>query len=87
MSKQEWHLLFTAQSYEEFVTWQISCWLVSPHTSCTCPIGLKQYKCKHSVGLAIIFNMYQVTDKTRREPLGKRKSKGRPKKVRTALFP
>ncbi|CAF5133063.1 unnamed protein product, partial [Rotaria sp. Silwood1] len=56
-------------SFEEFTAWQKSCWLVSPLTSCTCPIGLKQYTCKHSVGLAIMFNMYQVTDKTRCEPL------------------
>ncbi|CAF1257398.1 unnamed protein product, partial [Didymodactylos carnosus] len=60
-------------SFDDFVAWQTSCWLVSPLTSCTCPIGLKQYTCKHSVGLGIVFSMYQVTDKTRCEPLGKRK--------------
>jgi hypothetical protein len=60
---------------------------VSPLTSCTCAIGLKEYRCKHSVGLAILFNMYQITDKTRYKPLGKRKTPGRPKKVRTALLP
>jgi len=31
--------------------------------------------------------MYQITDKTRYTPLGKRKIPGRPKKVRTALLP
>ncbi|CAF1543234.1 unnamed protein product [Didymodactylos carnosus] len=30
-----------------------------------------------SSGLGIVFNLYQVTDKTRCEPLGKRKGKGR----------
>ncbi len=32
-------------------------------------------------GLAILFNLYQVNDKIRIEPVGKRRGKGRPKKV------
>ena len=66
-------------TFEEFTKWQASCWLVSPLTSCTCPLGLKQYTCKHSVVLGIIFNTYQVMGKTRCEPLGKRNGKGHPK--------
>ncbi|CAF4650268.1 unnamed protein product, partial [Didymodactylos carnosus] len=62
-----------------------SCWLVAPLQSCSCPVGMKQYSCKHSVGLAILFNLHQVRDKTRIQPLGKRKTKGRPKKVSKAL--
>ncbi|CAF1329766.1 unnamed protein product, partial [Didymodactylos carnosus] len=46
-------------SFDGFVEWQTSCWLVSPLTSCSCLVGVKQYACKHSVGLAIVFNMYQ----------------------------
>ena len=53
---------------EEFTKWQTSCWLISPLTLCTCPIGLKQYTCKHLVGLDIIFNMHKVMDKTRCGP-------------------
>ena len=70
-------------TFEEFTKWQTSCWLVSLLTLCTCPIGLKQYTCKHSVGLGI---MYQVIDNIRCERLGKRKGKNHPKKVRTALL-
>ena len=73
-------------TFEEFTKWQTSCWLVSPLTSFTYPIGRKQYTCKHSVGLDIMFNMYQVMEKTRCEPLGIRKGKGHPKNVRTALL-
>ncbi|CAF1586594.1 unnamed protein product [Didymodactylos carnosus] len=72
-------------TFNDFLIWQQSCWLVAPLKSCSCPIGMKQYSCKHSVGLAILFNLYQVSDKTRIQPLGKRKTKGRPKKVSTAL--
>jgi hypothetical protein len=31
-----------------------------------------------------MYNLYQVIDKTRVEPLGKRRKRGRPKKVSTA---
>ncbi|CAF3014822.1 unnamed protein product [Rotaria socialis] len=80
MSKQEWTLLHVAKSYEEAKDF-------APLGCCTCPIGMKEYRCKHSIGLAIIFNMYKIKDGTRLIPLGKRKAPGRPKKVRTALLP
>ncbi|CAF1062095.1 unnamed protein product [Didymodactylos carnosus] len=44
--------------------WQQSCWLVVP---------LLVYSCKHSVELAILSNLYQVSDKAHIQPLGKRK--------------
>ena len=72
-------------TFNDFLVWQRSCWLVVPLQSCSCPIGIKEYSCKHSVGLAIIFNTYQVSDKARSQPLGKRKTRGSPKKVSTAL--
>ena len=89
MTTATWLMLYRSSqwtSFDHFTLWQKSCWLVSPLVSCTCPIGLKQYTCKHSVGMPIILGNYQVSDRTRCEPLGKRRPKGRPKKVRTALF-
>ena len=74
-------------SFDDYAALKSSCWLVSPLTFCTCPIGLKEYRCRHSVGLAILFNMYKIKDKTRYIPLGKRRTPGHPKKVRTALLP
>ena len=71
-------------TFDDFLVWQQSCWLVVPLESCTCPVGLKCYSCKHSVGLGILFNLYQINDKARVEQLGKRKQKGRAKKVTTA---
>ncbi len=71
-------------TFNDFLVWQQSCWLVVPLQSCTCPIGLKVYSCKHSAGLAIPFNLFQVNDKTRVELLGKRRGKRRPKEVNTA---
>ncbi len=72
-------------TFNDFLVWQQSCWLVIPLESCTYPIGLKVYSCEYSVGfLAILFNLFQVNDMTRIESLGKRRGKGRPKKVNTA---
>ncbi|CAF3099369.1 unnamed protein product, partial [Rotaria sp. Silwood2] len=37
-------------TFNEFLEWQ---------QSCTCPVGTKTYSCKHSVGLGILFNLYE----------------------------
>ncbi len=87
ISPQSWLDIYISRrwlTFNDFLVWQQSCWLVVPLESCTCPIGLKVYSCKHSVGLAIIFNLFQVHDKARVEPLGKRRGKGRPKRITTA---
>ncbi|CAF4399431.1 unnamed protein product [Rotaria sp. Silwood2] len=73
-------------SFDGLVIWLKSCRLVSPLFSCTCPTGLKYYVCKHSVGLAMMLNQYEVNDKTRLQLLGKRRGKGRSKKVQSALL-
>ncbi|CAF3469772.1 unnamed protein product [Rotaria sp. Silwood1] len=73
-------------SFDHYVAWKSSCWMVSPLGSCTCPVGLKQYRCKHAIGLAIMFNIYKIKDESRIIPLGKRKTPGRPKKIRTAYY-
>ena len=89
MSCSTWLNIYISRhwlSFNDFLLWQQSCWIVVPLQSCTCPVGLKIYTCKHSVGLGIVFNLYQVNDKTRVEPLGKRRGKGRPKKVNTAYL-
>jgi hypothetical protein len=82
--RQDIHISRYWPTLNDFLMWQRYCWLVVPLTSCTCPFGLKVYSCKHTVGLAILFNLYRVSDKARVEPVGKRRRKGRPKKVNAA---
>jgi len=85
MSTSDWLNIYISRqwlTFHDFLVWQRSCWLVTPLESC--PVGLKVYSCKHSVGLAIVFDLYQVSEKTRVQPLGKRRGKGCPKKVKTA---
>ena len=73
-------------SFDDFVIWLRSCWLVCTMYSCTCPSGLKYYICKHSIGLTMILNQYIIKDATRVQLLCKRRGKGRSTKVRTALL-
>ncbi|CAF1602709.1 unnamed protein product, partial [Didymodactylos carnosus] len=57
-----------------FFAWDIAdTMVIQLIESCSCPIGIKVYSCKQSVGLAILFNSYQRSDKTRIQPLAKRK--------------
>lgn len=83
-----WLQIYQSQqwsSFDNFIMWLKSCYIVSPLNSCTCPSSMKLYTCKHSLGLAMLFNIYEIQDKTRSELLGKRRGKGRSKKVKSAL--
>ncbi|CAF4502898.1 unnamed protein product, partial [Rotaria magnacalcarata] len=62
-------------SFDEFVAWLKSCWLVCPLNSCTCPSGLKYYIYKHSIGLSMLLNKYEVNGKTHLQLLSKRRGK------------
>ena len=82
-----WLQMYQSQqwsSFDNFIMWLRSCYIVAPLNSCTCPSGMKSYICKHSLGLAMLFKKYEIQDKTRAELLGKRRA-GRSKKVKSAL--
>ena len=53
---------------------------------CSCPVGLKNYTCKHSVGMAIRFFGKEIPIAPKTIPLGLKRSAGRPKKKKTTLF-
>ena len=72
-------------SFDDFIIWLKSCYIVTPLNSCTGPSGMKLYVCKHSLGFAMLFNRYQMQDKTRSILLNERRGKGRSKKVKSAL--
>ena len=77
---QEW------TSFDQFVIWLKSCYIVSPLNSCTCPMGMKHYISKHSLGLAIMFQIYDIKEKSHSHILGKCRGRGKSKKVKTALL-
>ncbi|CAF1292511.1 unnamed protein product [Didymodactylos carnosus] len=72
-------------SYNEFIDWLNSARLVdfsrlTPPLFCSCKYGLKEYSCVHSLGLLMMWDHRKVP-----QPLGTRRGKGRPKKVKLAL--
>ena len=76
IASSAWLNIYLARQWltiDDFLVWLHSCWIVAPLESCTCPVGMKVYSCKHSVGLAIKFNLFQVSDQTHIQPLGKKK--------------
>ncbi|CAF4248012.1 unnamed protein product, partial [Rotaria sordida] len=58
----------------------ISCSRLLPPLFCTCRTGLKEYTCVHALGLLMLWGSQPMP-----QLIGKRKAKGRPKKVKLAL--
>ena len=48
---------------------------------CTCPAFLKDYICKHLVGLALRLKYERAPEAAKNVPLGKKRAPGRPKKA------
>ena len=53
--------------------------------SCTCRCFLKKGKCKHVVGLGSIWGLVEITAAAKAQPLGQKRKRGRPTRVRPAL--
>ncbi|CAF1004818.1 unnamed protein product [Didymodactylos carnosus] len=75
----------TWNSYDNFVEWLQSARLINfsrivPPAVCTCRYGLKEYACVHAVGLMMLRGVRPIP-----QAIGKRRTKGRPKKPRQAL--
>jgi hypothetical protein len=54
--------------------------------TCTCPIFLKQYVCKHILGIAIRLKMYSIPDVAKSVPIGEKRKRGRPALAKKALL-
>lgn len=55
-------------------------------SSCTCPFFMKNFLCKHSVGMHIRLQLLEVPVEARNIPLGQRRKRGRPQKAKHALL-
>ncbi|CAF1143649.1 unnamed protein product [Didymodactylos carnosus] len=72
-------------SYDHFKDWLHSARLLDfsrflPPIFCTCRYGLKEFACVHAVGMMMLWGTRQMP-----QEIGKRRGKGRPKKVKYAL--
>ncbi|CAH0731013.1 unnamed protein product, partial [Brenthis ino] len=56
------------------------------HGTCNCPKFLKDYICKHLVGLAIRLKHVQPPSEARAIPIGMKRKRGRPAKAKKALI-
>ncbi|XP_035711288.1 uncharacterized protein LOC118436791 [Folsomia candida] len=65
------------------VKFNASRWIKS---SCSCPVFLKMYVCKHVLGIAIVNKQYEVCPEAKTVPIGTRRCPGRPSKARKALI-
>uniref|UniRef100_A0A914DB43 SWIM-type domain-containing protein n=1 Tax=Acrobeloides nanus TaxID=290746 RepID=A0A914DB43_9BILA len=52
---------------------------------CTCAVGYKRPRCKHSVFVMAHKNVVEYPDSSKSKPLSVKRSRGRPKKARFAL--
>lgn len=55
-------------------------------STCTCSCFLKDFMCKHIVGLAITNKLHQVRPEAKTVPLGEKRKPGRPSKAKKALL-
>jgi hypothetical protein len=53
---------------------------------CTCKQGMKEYYCKHSLGIAIRLGFVEVPAAAKDIPPGEKRKRGHPKQARKALI-
>jgi hypothetical protein len=72
-------------TYTEFKEWLSSWYLVYTGSygfwTCTCPVGLVSYACKHSTGVRILRLGHPVSEIAKSLPIGMKRARGQPKKV------
>ena len=80
------------RTWSSFQKHQSKLWLVTlgsetwETSTCTCPIFLKQYKCKHVYGIALHQKLVLVPDEAKSVPIGQKRKRGRPAQAKKALF-
>ena len=81
-------------SFQDYINWRYSACLVRINVdnwreaTCTCPNFLKNYICKHSLGMAIRLKALNcvVPAIAKNIPIGQKRRRGRPKLARPALI-
>ena len=81
---QEW------DDFDNFKKKAFSIWEVTldnlDNSRCTCPYFLKNFKCKHIIGLLIRLKKITVPIEAKQISIGQKRKKGRPKKAYKALL-
>jgi len=56
------------------------------NSTCTCAKFQKEYICKHVVGNAAVNELYRIPDTANTDLIGRKRKKGRPRKIKMALI-
>eukprot|EP01024_Parvocaulis_polyphysoides_P009218 TRINITY_DN12837_c0_g1_i2.p1 TRINITY_DN12837_c0_g1~~TRINITY_DN12837_c0_g1_i2.p1 ORF type:complete len:610 (+),score=28.52 TRINITY_DN12837_c0_g1_i2:103-1932(+) len=81
------------KTFDEFKIWRYSVWVIDgiqdgeyKSATCTCPTFLKQFICKHIIGIAILRGYVTPPLQAKDVPLGQKRKRGRPSKAKKALI-
>lgn len=80
------------RNFNCFKKYQCAVWAVSitgndwQAGSCTCPVFMKSYTCKHLLGIAIFKKFLTVSEEAKAIPIGQKRKRGRPTAVKKALL-
>lgn len=80
------------KTFDDFKTNTYSIWSIMmkftdlKSSTCSCPCFLKQNTCKHSLGMQIRLKLVDVPPAVKSVPLGQKRKRGRPSKVKKALI-
>uniref|UniRef100_A0A914W8S1 SWIM-type domain-containing protein n=1 Tax=Plectus sambesii TaxID=2011161 RepID=A0A914W8S1_9BILA len=92
MRFSRWSRRFTRpnfKSFSEYVVWSRAYYMVDRREDgsllCSCPVGLKQYVCEHSVAISVAKFRAEFNPLAKSLPLGFKRGRSRPKKVGSAL--
>ena len=83
---------FTWKTFDSYKKSVNSMWKVEmkskewEKSSCTCAKYLKQYVCKHILGIAINEGLYDVRPEAKNIPIGEKRKRGRPQRAKRALI-
>lgn len=89
----EWHKTSQWESFDEFCVNAFKGWatVVPPNDEwinwyCNCPAYLRDFMCKHVVGIAIRLKYLQPGFEAKQIPIGEKRKRGRPQLAKKALW-
>lgn len=87
-----YHKRFNWATFNQYVKCVSSLWCITfdeenwRNSSCTCPYYLKNFLCKHVVGIAMRLKFCDIPTYVKNIQLGQKRKRGRPSKVKASLI-
>ena len=87
-----WEKQKSWKTFDTYVAGMSRLWLVNFITNdwitsrCSCSYYVKHYICKHIVGLAAKFDLFEFRPEAKSLPLGMKRKRGRPARAKKALI-